>query len=812
MSKGAALDSQAGGGPERIVMPARQGAQLSPKPPVRIFVGSEPAQYRAERVFLWSIERVRDPGRVYEVHLMKDLPGFRRWFWTTGFTNYRFAVPQLAGQTGRAIYNDVDQIYLADPAELFDRDLEGHGFLAVSQTDTSVMLLDCERMAAIWSLDMAQGRRKRALIRTALDAGAFGPLEPEWNARDDEAIERPPKLIHHTILHKQPWRPFPERFYYQPNPHSAPWFALERDAERSGFHVFGPDQPSCAFERFQPNTARAATPRDATLDDAVEGLVERAQAASLLDLVPGDEDPCSIDSPLWGVARADREGLRKALTSAGTSAGHDGVVCLQGLDELPPEDLPWAVEELFRRANRFVFASVDSRGPAPRRRVRSPEGTVGRREWWSWAFESAARRHPTVHWEIALHRRRGWGRDRTVEFLHGGPRLESTPPTVWLISDHKPGHRTQALGLAEQLGWPLENLDVSFGRVASLPNFFLRTSLVGIHAVNPAQLTPPWPDLVIATGRGAARTARWVRAQSLGRTRAVVMGRMGGFHGEHFDLAVAPAYSGLYPHPRRIETSLPITNVREPALEAAAAEWKSVLERAPDRRIALLVGGSDPMYEFTPEVARRMGADVAKMAKRIGGSVFVTTSRRTRSDAADALADALGETAVLFHRWRPGDDASHNPYMGFLALADTLVVTGESASMLAEACASAKPVFIYPLPECATGFSGRALRVLRTAADAVAARAFARPVNRRGVERPQKGLERLCASAIARGLVPPFSEIRRMQEVLTKAGLARMFDASEDDFESHDRRSLYSSEVMQVADAVRELVGVRTLR
>ncbi|MGN6719598.1 MAG: ELM1/GtrOC1 family putative glycosyltransferase, partial [Candidatus Binatia bacterium] len=80
----------------------RQGVAPSPKPPVRIFLGTEPAQYRAERVFFWSIERVRDPSRIYEIYLMKDLVGFDRTRWLTGFTNYRLAIPDFAGGYGKA--------------------------------------------------------------------------------------------------------------------------------------------------------------------------------------------------------------------------------------------------------------------------------------------------------------------------------------------------------------------------------------------------------------------------------------------------------------------------------------------------------------------------------------------------------------------------------------------------------------------------------------------------------------------------------------------------------------------------------------
>ena len=56
-----------------------------------------------------------------------------------------------------------------------------------------------------------------------------------------------------------------------------------------------------------------------------------------------------------------------ALLASGCSgneadlARQDGVVCSSGLEELPPEDMPWVLDQLFRRAKQFVFAAV----PAP---------------------------------------------------------------------------------------------------------------------------------------------------------------------------------------------------------------------------------------------------------------------------------------------------------------------------------------------------------------------------------------------------------------------------------------------------------------
>src|SRR3546814_3397096 len=90
---------------ELVALDPLSGVTPSEKPPVRIFLGTEPAQHRAERVFVWSILQARDPARRYEIYLMKDLKGFDRDRWKTGFTNYRYAIPDLAGKAGRAIYN-----------------------------------------------------------------------------------------------------------------------------------------------------------------------------------------------------------------------------------------------------------------------------------------------------------------------------------------------------------------------------------------------------------------------------------------------------------------------------------------------------------------------------------------------------------------------------------------------------------------------------------------------------------------------------------------------------------------------------------
>ena len=54
----------------------------------------------------------------------------------------------------------------------------------------------------------------------------------------------------------------------------------------------------------------------------------------------------------------------------------------------------------------------------------------------------------------------------------------------------------------------------------------------------------------------------------------------------------------------------------------------------------------------------------------------------------------------FFYRWHVSD--TRNPYLAYLGLADSFVVTAESMSMLTEAAATGKPLHIYD-------FSGRTL-------------------------------------------------------------------------------------------------------
>lgn len=225
--------------PAKLLLRPTEESHASCNTAVRIFIGSEDAQHRGERVLLWSILKHRSPEKFYEVYIMKDLAGFDRRYWKTGFTGYRYAIPDLCEYEGRAIYNDVDQIYLYDPAALQSEGMSDSAVLALNSRDTSVMVMNCEKLKGVWSMEAIQaapqGKVHATMLAQARRKNLIGNLPGFWNARDHEYDGSSSKLLHFTILHLQPWRPFPKDLRYRDNPHGKVWYTLEEEADHSGF-------------------------------------------------------------------------------------------------------------------------------------------------------------------------------------------------------------------------------------------------------------------------------------------------------------------------------------------------------------------------------------------------------------------------------------------------------------------------------------------------------------------------------------------------------------------------------------------------
>ncbi|HEY6132211.1 MAG TPA: mitochondrial fission ELM1 family protein [Halioglobus sp.] len=266
-------------------------------------------------------------------------------------------------------------------------------------------------------------------------------------------------------------------------------------------------------------------------------------------------------------------------------------------------------------------------------------------------------------------------------------------PVIWLIDAYRAGERGQVRALADALGWPCESKVLSYRHSVFLPHVLGQSTLRGISAESAAQLRPPWPDLVISSGVRNEPVCRWIRAQSGGRTRYVHVGRPWAAL-DTFDLVITTPQYRVPPHPNVLNNLLALHGVTAQRLEQARAEWESSFAALPRPRFAVLVGGDSGPFTLGSKAATRLGRETSLLARAYGGSLLVSTSARTRPKAVDALAAAI-TAPNFFYRWRGAGPG--NPYLGILAWADRVVVTGDSIAMLSEACATGKPVMMFDL-------------------------------------------------------------------------------------------------------------------
>jgi len=269
-------------------------------------------------------------------------------------------------------------------------------------------------------------------------------------------------------------------------------------------------------------------------------------------------------------------------------------------------------------------------------------------------------------------------------------------PSVWLLIGDKAGDAAQLRVLGEALGWPAREIVLETNRWRDLPNLLLGESLLSSRV----SLAPPWPDLVLWAGRRGTPIARWIRRASGGRARLVNLGRPWAPYGA-IDLVIGMPQYRAPPRSNVLAARLPFNRQR--------------IDQRTGDHVVLLVGGPAPPLAFGVAEARRIGEEARALAARLGMKLRVVASRRTPL----AVAAMLGAADVT--------------YAEALSAAAHLIVTGDSASMIADALSSGRPVDIAPLP-----FSRTPLSLLTRGLDATLPRALVTAAQSAGLwERPR---------------------------------------------------------------------------
>ncbi|MDD2877002.1 MAG: mitochondrial fission ELM1 family protein [Acidiphilium sp.] len=265
---------------------------------------------------------------------------------------------------------------------------------------------------------------------------------------------------------------------------------------------------------------------------------------------------------------------------------------------------------------------------------------------------------------------------------------EASPRTITarILCTDLAGLRAQALGLAEAAGFAPDNRVI----VPRTPWNFLSPMFwpsAGC-AIEPAALAPPDGDVLIGAGGAAARLVAALRRPDL---PAVII-QHPRMDADRFDVIVAAKHDDIT-GPNVIVTRTALHRVTTARLAEARAIWAPVFAHLPRPLVAVLVGGSNGRYRLDTAAAQHLAAGLATMMDRDRVGLMLTPSRRTDAVACTVLRDTLAPRGAFI--W---EMTGENPYFGMLALADAIVVTADSVSMVSEAVATAAPVMLARLP------------------------------------------------------------------------------------------------------------------
>lgn len=251
-----------------------------------------------------------------------------------------------------------------------------------------------------------------------------------------------------------------------------------------------------------------------------------------------------------------------------------------------------------------------------------------------------------------------------------------------IITEGIAGTENQCIGVAEALG-----LEPRIKRIKLREPWKSLSPWLGFEswwAFDPL-LFPPWPDLLITSGRKSIAASRYIKKMSDGQTFTLHI-QDPKVPPSHFNIVAVPKHDELRGKNVLVTIATP-NRVTEQRLREAKLQFK---ELTPHKKpcVAVLIGGNSKTHKITDSIAQK----IVSQLLALDASLYITVSRRTPEKIRALLAEKLKGEHIYF--W---NGEGENPYFAFLGFADYILVTNDSASMLSEAATTGKPVYSIPL-------------------------------------------------------------------------------------------------------------------
>ncbi len=265
---------------------------------------------------------------------------------------------------------------------------------------------------------------------------------------------------------------------------------------------------------------------------------------------------------------------------------------------------------------------------------------------------------------------------------------------IWLLIDDRKGNSSQVFGVAKYIkSKNIINKNIVYNKLTFLPNFLLLNNIPHVNKKYKLGLKPPWPKLVIGCGRRSAAIGLWIKKQSQNYSKYIQI-MWPSYPYKNIDLIFTPAHDNILKKNNVVNIFSSPNVIDDKLLKINYEKWKNTFKLLSSPKITVLIGGDTKNNQFTSNHIKILMNHIKLLHTKLGGSLLITTSRRTSLECFIQIKKELKDLANNFILWGPHMN-TNNPYFGMLSHSDLIVVTGDSMSICSEAAATGKPVLIF---------------------------------------------------------------------------------------------------------------------
>lgn len=300
----------------------------------------------------------------------------------------------------------------------------------------------------------------------------------------------------------------------------------------------------------------------------------------------------------------------------------------------------------------------------------------------------------------------------------------SNPTLSWVLVDKgNPFLETQCLSLVEALEFPTHLHRVSLPLLwRGLPLWLIPDLLAKIQS-SPKSLKEPLPSFVICGGRVALKLGAFLRKKHQIFTVAV------GEASSSFHKVIVEGHT-QDEKGNEIRTLGPLHRIRPEVILQARQTFYRKVDSLPKPRVGIFLEGGERLESLMEMLTI--------LRQKTPFSLMIHGENLSEANKKHLTVFLEGIPHLLWY------GQEEDPYLGFLAHSEAIIVTTSSSLMLAETTSAEKPLFIYP--------SGPLNAYVETL-----------------IEKKYAHLLKKESILFSRSILPPLQETQRVAYMLTKA-------------------------------------------